>query len=43
MMLKTVMEEDKYYTVFNYAPPITQKKLTSKNGTIVTGPGMKPE
>ena len=42
MILKTVLEVDQDYTIFNYGPPIPQKDLKSQYRTIVTGPGMKP-
>ena len=40
MMLKTGMEVDQYYTVFNYRPPIPQKDLNYQDRTIVAHPGM---
>ena len=42
MMLKTGLEVDQYYTVFNYGPPSPQKDLKSQEITVVSGPGMKP-
>ena len=42
MILKTVLEVDQDYSIFNYGPPIPQKDLKSQYRTIVTGPGMKP-
>ena len=43
MILKTGMEVDKYYTIFNYGPPRPQKDLKSQDRAIVAGPGMNPE
>ena len=41
-MLKTGMEVDQDYTVFNYGSPIQQKELKYEDRTIVSGPGKNP-
>ena len=43
MILKTVMEVDQYYTVFNYGPPSPYKDLNPQGRTILDQPGMNPE
>ena len=35
MMMKTGMEVDQDYTIFNYGPPIPQKDLKSQGRTIL--------
>ena len=42
MILKTGLEVDQDYTIFNYGPPIPQKDLKSQYRTILSGPGMNP-
>ena len=41
--LKTGMEAAQYCTIFTYGPPISQIEVNSKDITIVSGPGFKPE
>ena len=40
IMLKTGLEVDQDYTVFNYVPPSPHKYLKSQYRTIVAGPGI---
>ena len=42
MILKTEMEVDQDYTVFNYGLPRPQKYSKSQDRIIVEGTGMKP-
>ena len=41
IMLRTVMEVDQDYTVFNYGPPSPQKDIKSQGRKIATQSGMK--
>ena len=42
MMLKTGMEVDQDYTIFNYGPPIPHKYLNPQYRTVAAGLRMKP-